>query len=134
MSLLPILTDEQMPAASRAVIDDIRLTRKTDFVNNFWRVLAHDPALLKRTWEDVRQVMGPGTIDPLVKEMIYVAVSVANNCEYCIRSHTAAARTKGLSDAQLAELMAIVAMASTTNRLAIGFQVPVDTAFLPKAE
>ncbi len=131
MSLLPILTDEQMPAASRAVIDDIRLTRKTDFVNNFWRVLAHDPALLKRTWEDIKQVMGPGTIDPLVKEMIYVAVSVANNCEYCIRSHTAAARTKGLSDAQLAELMAIVAMASTTNRLAIGFQVPVDERFLP---
>ena len=134
MSLLPVLTDEQMPAASRAVIDDIRATRQTDFVNNFWRVLAHDPALLRRTWEDVRQVMGPGTIDPLVKEMIYVAVSVANNCEYCIRSHTAAARTKGLSDAQLAELMAIVAMASTTNRLAIGFQVPVDAAFLPKAD
>lgn len=134
MSLLPILTDEQMPAASRAVIDDIRATRKTDFVNNFWRVLAHDPALLKRTWEDIKQVMGPGTIDPLVKEMIYVAVSVANNCEYCIRSHTAAARNKGLNDAQLAELMAIVAMASTTNRLAIGFQVPVDGAFLPKAE
>lgn len=134
MSLLPILTDEQMPAASRAVIDDIRAMRKTDFVNNFWRVLAHDPALLKRTWEDIKQVMGPGTIDPLVKEMIYVAVSVANNCEYCIRSHTAAARNKGLNDAQLAELMAIVAMASTTNRLAIGFQVPVDGAFLPKAE
>lgn len=134
MSLLPILTDEQMPAASRAVIDDIRATRKTDFVNNFWRVLAHDPALLKRTWEDVRQVMGPGTIDPLVKEMIYVAVSVANNCEYCIRSHTAAARTKGLTDAQLTELMAVVAMASTTNRLAIGFQVPVDAAFLPKID
>jgi len=134
MSLLPILTDEQMPAASRAVIDDIRATRKTDFVNNFWRVLAHDPALLKRTWDDVKQVMGPGTIDPLVKEMIYVAVSVANNCEYCIRSHTAAARTKGLTDAQLTELMAVVAMASTTNRLAIGFQVPVDAAFLPKID
>lgn len=132
MSLLPVLTDEQMSPASRAVIDDIRATRKTDFVNNFWRVMAHDPALLKRTWEDVRQVMGPGTIDPLVKEMIYVAVSVANNCEYCIRSHTAAARNKGLSDAQLAELMAIVAIASTTNRLAIGLQVPVDETFLPK--
>jgi AhpD family alkylhydroperoxidase len=101
-------------------------------VNNFWRVIAHDPVLLKRTWENVKQVMGPGTIDPLVKEMIYVAVSVANNCEYCIRSHTAAARAKGLTDPQLAELMAIVAMASTTNRLAIGLQVPVDEAFLPK--
>lgn len=133
MSLLPILSDEQMPAASRAVIDDIRKTRQTEFVNNFWRVLAHDPALLQRTWEDIKQVMGPGAIDPLVKEMIYVAVSVANNCEYCIRSHTAAARSKGLSEAQLAELMAIVAMASTTNRLAIGFQVPVDAAFLPEA-
>lgn len=130
MSMLPILSDEQMPAESRAVIDDIRAVRKTEFVNNFWRVLAHDPKLLKRTWEDIKQVMGPGTIDPLVKEMIYVAVSVANNCEYCIRSHTAAARAKGLSDAQLAELMAIVAMASTTNRLAIGLQVPVDEAFL----
>lgn len=133
MSLLPILSDDQMPAASRAVVDDIRATRKTDFVNNFWRVLAHDPALLKRTWEDVKQVMGPGTIDPLVKEMIYVAVSVANGCEYCIRSHTAAARTKGLSNAQLSELMAVVAMASTTNRLALGLQVPVDDAFMGKA-
>ena len=133
MSLLPILSDDQMQPASRAVIDEIRATRKTDFVNNFWRVIAHDPALLKRTWENVKQVMGPGTIDPLVKEMIYVAVSVANNCEYCIRSHTAAARNKGLTDPQLAELMAIVAMASTTNRLAIGLQVPVDEAFLPKS-
>lgn len=131
MSTLPVLADDQMSPAARAVIDDIRAVRKTDFVNNFWRVLANDAALLRRTWEDVRQVMGPGTIDPLVKEMLYVAVSVANNCEYCIRSHTAAARAKGLTDAQLAELMAVVAMASTTNRLATGFQVPVDEAFLP---
>lgn len=130
MSMLPILSDDEMPAASRAVIDDIKATRKTDFINNFWRVLAHDPALLKRTWEDLKQVMGPGSIDPLVKEMIYVAVSVANNCEYCIRSHSAAARAKGLSPAQLTELMAVIAMASTTNRLAIGLQVPVDEAFL----
>lgn len=130
MSILPVLSDEQMSAASRAVIEDIRATRKTDFVNNFWRVLAHDPVLLKRTWEDVKQVMGPGAIDPLVKEMIYVAVSIANNCEYCIRSHTAAARAKGLDTAQLTELMAVVAMASTTNRLATGLQVPVDEAFL----
>ena len=133
MTMLPILSDAQMPAESKAVIDDIRAVRKTDFVNNFWRVLAHDPKLLKRTWEDIKQVMGPGAIDPLVKEMIYVAVSVANNCEYCIRSHSAAARAKGLSDAQFTELMAIVAMASTTNRLAIGLQVPVDEAFLPAA-
>ncbi len=130
MPMLPVLSDAEMPPESKAVIDDIRAVRKTQFVNNFWRVLAHDPKLLKRTWEDIKQVMGPGTIDPLVKEMLYVAVSVANNCEYCIRSHTAAARAKGLSDAQLGELMAIVAMASTTNRLAIGLQVPVDDAFL----
>jgi AhpD family alkylhydroperoxidase len=130
MSMLPVLSDDEMPAASRAVIDDIKATRNTDFVNNFWRVLAHDPALLKRIWADLKQVMGPGSIDPLVKEMIYVAVSVANNCEYCIRSHSAAARAKGLSPAQLTELMAVIAMASTTNRLAIGLQVPVDEAFL----
>ncbi len=128
--MLPVLSDDQMPAASRAVIDDIKATRNTDFVNNFWRVLAHDPALLKRIWEDLKQVMGPGSIDPLVKEMIYVAVSVANNCEYCIRSHSAAARAKGLTQAQFTELMAVIAMASTTNRLAIGLQVPVDEAFL----
>jgi len=130
MSMLPVLTDEQMPAASRAVIDEILTTRKTDFVNNLWRVLANDPALLKRTWNGVKEVMGPGTIDPLVKEMIYIAVSMTNNCEYCIRSHTAAARSKGLSDAQFAELMSIVAMANNTNRLAIGLQVPVDEAFM----
>ena len=132
MSLLPILADDQMPAASRAVIDDIRATRKTDFVNNFWRVIAHDPALLKRTWEDVKQVMGPGTIDPLVKEMIYVAVSVANNCEYCIHSHIAGARAKGMSDAMMGELLAVVGMANETNRLANGWQVPVDDAFKVK--
>jgi len=128
--MLPVLTDEQMPAASRAVIDEIRATRKTDFVNNLWRVLANDPALLKRTWNGVKEVMGPGTIDPLVKEMIYIAVSMTNNCEYCIRSHTAAARSKGLSDAQFTELMSIVAMANNTNRLAIGLQVPVDDVFM----
>jgi AhpD family alkylhydroperoxidase len=127
--MLPVLADEQMPAASHAVIDDIRATRKTDFVNNLWRVLANDPALLKRTWEGVKEVMGPGTIDPLVKEMIYIAVSMTNNCEYCIRSHTAAARAKGLSDPQFTELMSIVALANNTNRLAIGLQVPVDEVF-----
>ncbi len=129
MSMLPVLSDDQMPAASRAVIDDIRKSRNTDFVNNLWRVLANDPALLKRTWTDVKEVMGPGSIDPLVKEMIYIAVSMTNNCEYCIRSHTAAARSKGMSDAQFTELMSIVAMANTTNRLAIGLQVPVDDVF-----
>ncbi|WP_321500071.1 carboxymuconolactone decarboxylase family protein [Breoghania sp.] len=130
MSLVPVLDDDEMCAEARAVIDDIRATRQTDFINNFWRVLANDPVALRRTWESLREVMGPGTIDPLTKEMIYVAVSIANNCEYCIRSHTAAARKRGMSDAQLMELQSVVAMASETNRLAVGLQVPVDAAFL----
>ncbi|PTW62960.1 AhpD family alkylhydroperoxidase [Breoghania corrubedonensis] len=129
MSLVPVLGDDAMSMEALAVIDDIRSTRKTDFVNNFWRVLANDPAALKRTWESLREVMGPGTIDPLTKELIYVAVSIANNCEYCIRSHTAAARARGMSEAQLMELQSVVAMASETNRLAIGLQVPVDDVF-----
>ena len=106
-------------------------TRNTDFINNFWRVLANDPALLERTWGSLKEVMVPGEIDPLTKEMLYVAVSIVNGCEYCIRSHTAAARAKGMSEAQLGELLAIVGMASETNRLATGLQVPVDTAFMP---
>ncbi|WP_417771809.1 carboxymuconolactone decarboxylase family protein [Stappia sp.] len=129
MSVWPLLEDDEMPARSAAVIDDIRATRKTDFINNFWRVLANDPALLERTWASLKDVMGPGVLDPKVKEMLYVAVSIANSCEYCIRSHTAAARAKGMSEAELGELMAIVGMASETNRLAIGLQVPVDAAF-----
>ena len=129
MSLVPVLNDDEMSAEARAVIDDIRAARKTDFVNNFWRVLANDPVALKRTWESLREVMGPGSLDPLTKELIYVAVSIANNCEYCIRSHTAAARARGMSEAQLMELQSVVAMASETNRLAIGLQVPVDEAF-----
>lgn len=132
MADLKPLTDEEAPAASRAVFDDIRRTRNTDFVNNFWRVLAHHPVTLKRTWESVKEVMAPGALDPLVKEMIYVAVSATNNCEYCIRSHTAAARKAGMTDAMLGELQAIIAMANETNRLAIGYQVPVDERFKPK--
>jgi AhpD family alkylhydroperoxidase len=131
MSLLPVLDDSQASPEARAVFDDIRKTRNTDFVNNFWRILAHDPAVLKRTWESVKEVMAPGALDPLVKEMIYVAVSVTNNCEYCIRSHTAAARAKGMSDAMLMELIGVVGMANETNRLANGLQVPVDEAFKP---
>ncbi len=129
MSLVPVLGDDDMKPEARAVIDEIRDVRQTDFVNNFWRVLANDPAALKRTWESLREVMGPGTIDPFTKELIYVAVSIANNCEYCIRSHTAAARAKGMSEAQLMELQSVVAMASETNRLAMGLQVPVDDVF-----
>ncbi|MGQ3354580.1 MAG: carboxymuconolactone decarboxylase family protein [Phreatobacter sp.] len=129
MSMLPALEDADLSAEAAAVFADIRATRKTDFVNNFWRVLAHDPVALKRTWESVRQVMAPGALDPLTKELIYVAVSMANSCEYCIRSHTAAARAKGMSDAQFMEMVSIVAMASETNRMALALQVPVDEAF-----
>jgi AhpD family alkylhydroperoxidase len=129
MSLVRILTDDELSPEAAAVFADIRATRKTEFVNNFWRSLAHDPALLKRTWESLRAVMGEGSIDPKVKEMIYIAVSIANGCEYCIRSHTAAARAKGLDDAEFMELAAIVGMASETNRLAIALQVPVDDVF-----
>lgn len=129
MTIMPILDDESASTEARAVFDDIRKTRKTDFVNNFWRVLAHDPVLLRRTWESVKEVMAPGALDPLVKEMIYVAVSATNNCEYCIRSHTASARAKGMTDAMLMELLAVVGMANETNRLANGLQVPVDEAF-----
>jgi len=113
-----------------AVFDDIRATRKTDFVNNLWRALAFDPALLERTWSEVKQVMAqPTQLDPLTKEMIYIAVSIANSCSYCIHSHTAAARAKGMTEAQHAELLAIVSLAARTNHLANGLQVPVDPAF-----
>lgn len=132
MADLKPLSDSEASAEARAVFDDIRRTRNTDFVNNFWRVLAHHPVTLKRTWESVKEVMAPGSLDPLIKEMIYVAVSSTNNCEYCIRSHTAAARRAGMTDAMLGELQAVVAMANETNRLATGYQVPVDERFLPK--
>ena len=129
MSTVPLLDDADLSPAAKAVFDDIRRTRNTDFVNNFWRVLANDPVLLKRTWESVKEVMRPGALDPLVKEMIYVAVSATNGCEYCVRSHTAAARAKGLTQEQLMELVAVVGMANETNRLATALQVPVDEAF-----
>ncbi len=113
----------------RAVYDDIMATRKTDWVNNFWKVLAHDPAALKRTWESIKQIMAPGALDPLTKEMLYAAVSVTNQCPYCIASHTASARKAGMSEAMFAELMAVVGMANATNRLASGYRVPIDDAF-----
>ncbi|WP_296571272.1 carboxymuconolactone decarboxylase family protein [Phreatobacter sp.] len=129
MTMMAPLADSDLSAEAAAVFADIRATRQTEFVNNFWRVLAHDPVALKRTWESIRQVMAPGALDPLTKELIYVAVSMANSCEYCIRSHGAAARAKGMSDAQFMELVAVVAMAAETNRLATALQVPVDDAF-----
>jgi AhpD family alkylhydroperoxidase len=114
----------------RAVYDDIMATRKTDWVNNFWKVLAHDPASLRRIWTNIKEVMGPGTIDPLVKEMLYVAISASNGCRYCIASHSAAARSKGMTEAQYSELLAIVGLANETNRLVTALDVPVDERFL----
>ena len=120
---------EQASLEVRAVYDDIRKTRKTEFINNFWKALANNPAQLKRTWTAVKDVMAPGTLDPLTKEMIYVTVSVTNACEYCTHSHTAAARAKGMTDDQYGELMAVIALAHSTNGLATTMQVEVDTAF-----
>jgi AhpD family alkylhydroperoxidase len=114
----------------RAVYDDIMATRKTDWINNFWKALANHPPTLERTWESIKQVMAPGALDPLVKEMIYIAVSATNGCEYCIRSHTAGARKAGMTETMLGELMAVVGMANETNRLANGYQVDVDEPFM----
>jgi AhpD family alkylhydroperoxidase len=113
----------------RAVYDDIMATRKTDWVNNFWKAIAHDPATLKRTWEDIKQIMAPGALDPLTKELVYLAVSVSNQCNYCIASHTAGARGKGMTDAMFKELMAVVGMANETNKVVSGYQVEIDERF-----
>jgi len=130
MSVVEILRDEDLSPEARAVFDDIRAARGGDFVNNFWRVLAHDAVLLKRVWETLKATMAPGALDPLTKELLYVAVSATNGCEYCVRSHTAAARAKGMTEAQLMEVMAVVGMANQTNSLAMATQVPVDEVFL----
>lgn len=129
MSTVRLISDAEAGPEVGAVYDDIRATRKTDFINNFWRALANHPPTLKRTWESVKQVMAPGALDPLVKELLYVAVSATNGCEYCIRSHTAAARAKGMSEEMLGELLAVVGMANETNALATTLQVPVDEVF-----
>ncbi len=129
MSIVKIMSDAELSPAASQVFADIRAKRKTEFVGNFWRAIAHDPVLLKRTWDSVSQVMAAGALDPLTKELIYVATSMANNCEYCIRSHTAAARAKGMTDEQMMELVAIVAMASETNQLATALRVPIDEMF-----
>lgn len=132
MATVKLWTDaevEQNPAV-KAVFDDIRATRKSDFVNNFWRGLANDPAGLKRIWEQLKAIMvAPGALDPLVREMIYIAVSTANGCQYCIHSHTAAARAKGMSDAQHGELLAVIGLAAQTNHLVTALQIPVDPEF-----
>jgi AhpD family alkylhydroperoxidase len=124
----PIEYKDASPAV-RSVYDDIKASRNVPDVNNFWKYLGHDPATLKRTWESVKEVMAPGALDPLAKEMIYLAVSVTNGCAYCIASHTAAARKAGMTDAMFGEVMAITGMANETNRLANGYRVPVDDAF-----
>lgn len=129
MATVPLKSDEAAGAEALAVFDDIRARRNTDYVNNFWRALANDPALLKATWERLQQVMAPGALDPLVKEMIYIAVSTANGCSYCVHSHTAAAKAKGLTEAQHGELLAVIAMASQTNALATALQVETDVRF-----
>lgn len=114
----------------RAVYDEIMAVRKVDWINNFWKALARDPKTLRRTWESIREIMGPGELDPLTKELIYVAVSATNQCGYCIASHTAAARKAGMTDGMFGELMAVVGMANETNRLASGYQVEIDQKFL----
>jgi AhpD family alkylhydroperoxidase len=132
LALVPLIEYADAPREVRAVYDDIMKTRGVDWINNFWKALANDPRELKRVWENVKQVMAPGALDPLVKEMIYVAVSATNGCEYCTYSHTAAARKKGMSDAMLMELMAVVGLANETNRLANGLRVDVDRQFKPE--
>jgi len=129
MATLGLIEYEAASAEVRAVYDDIKATRKTDRISNFWKAIARDPATLRRTWASVKQIMAPGALDPLVKEMIYVAVSATNQCGYCIASHTVAARKAGMSDAMFAELMAVVGMANATNRLASGYQVEIDEQF-----
>ena len=129
MALVRLIEYAEAGDEVRAVYDDIMKTRGVDWVNNFWKALANDPKALRRVWENVKQVMAPGALDPLVKEMVYVAVSATNGCEYCTYSHTAAARKKGMSDAMLMELMAVVGLANETNRLANGLRVDVDRQF-----
>ena len=135
MPTVKLLTDEEAAANPRvqAVFDDIRATRKSDFLNNFWRALANQPDQLERTWGNIKQVMlapgAPGSLDPLTRELIYIAVSTANNCGYCIHSHTASARAKGMTPEQYTELTAIIALASQTNAIAMALQIPIDPEF-----
>ncbi len=129
MALVKLIEYADASRDVKAVYDDIMKTRGVDWINNFWKALANDPAQLKRIWGNVKQVMAPGALDPLLKEMVYVAVSATNGCEYCTHSHTAAARKRGMSDAMLMELMAVVGLANETNRLANGLRVDVDPQF-----
>lgn len=129
MSTFGLIEYQDASPEVKAVYDDIMATRKTDYVNNFWKAIAHDPALLKRTWEGLKAIMAPGALDPLTKELLYIAVSVTNNCQYCIASHTASAFAKGMTPAMFKELQAVVGMANATNKLVTGYQVSVDARF-----
>jgi len=129
MATLGLVEYKDASPEVKAVYDDIMATRKTDWINNFWKALANDPATLKRTWEDIKQIMAPGTLDAVTKEMIYVAISVSNQCDYCIASHIASAKKKGMTDQMFRELMAVVGMANETNRLVAGYQVEIDPQF-----
>jgi AhpD family alkylhydroperoxidase len=131
MALVKLIEYAEASGEVKAVYDDIMKTRGVDWINNFWKALANDPNQLRRVWQNVKQVMGPGTLDPLLKEMIYIAVSVTNGCEYCTYSHTAAGRKKGMSEAQFLELMAVIGLANETNRLSDGLRVDVDKQFKP---
>jgi len=129
MATLGLIEYKDASPEVRAVYDDILSTRKTDYINNFWKALANDPVILKRTWEDIKQIMAPGALDALTKELIYVAVSVTNQCGYCIASHTASARNKAMTDDMFRELMAVVGMANQTNRLSAGYQIEIDDSY-----
>ena len=133
MATLGLIEYQDASPEVRAVYDDIMATRKTDWINNFWKALARDPVTLRRTWQSIKEIMAPGALDALTKEMVYLAVSATNQCGYCIASHTAAARKAGMSDAMFSELMAVVAMANETNRLASGYQVEIDDRFVTAA-
>jgi AhpD family alkylhydroperoxidase len=132
MAMRPIEYAEASPEV-RAVYDDIMATRRIDWINNFWKAAANHPAVMKRTWQTLKEVMAPGALDPMIKEMLYLAVSMANGCDYCIASHTASARKAGMSETMLGELIAVVGMASETNALAAAYQVEIDERFKPRA-
>ena len=131
MSTFGLIEYQDANPEVKAVYDDILTTRKTDYINNFWKAIAHDPALLKRTWEGLKAIMAPGALDPLTKELLYIAVSVTNNCQYCIASHTASAFSKGMTPEMFKELQQVVGMANATNKLVTGYQVAVDQRFQP---
>ena len=129
MTIFGLIEYKDASPEVRAVYDDIMATRKTDYINNFWKAIAHDPALLKRTWEDLKAIMAPGALDALTKELLYIAISVTNNCHYCIASHTASAFSKGMTPAMFKELQQVIGMANETNKLVTGYQVPIDDRF-----